>query len=230
MNEIADRENFIVVYPQGTGNFWNDGRERAPKVDDVGFIRALMAHLEKMLTIDRRRIYAAGISNGGMMTQRLACELSDKIAAIASVAASMPENYSPQCRPTATISVLLIHGTDDPLVPYRGGPLSAASNIGGSVWSVADTIKYWVAHDKCNRKPAIDYLPDKDPNESSVTRRESYAGCAKATDVVLLTVEGGGHTWPGANPYLPESRTGRTTKDFDGSEAIWSFFKKQSKN
>jgi polyhydroxybutyrate depolymerase len=229
MNAIADRESFIIVYPRGTNNFWNDGRERAPKVDDVGFIRALIAHLEKTLPIDQRRIYAAGISNGGMMTQRLACELSDKIAAIASLAASMPENYSPQCRPTATISVLLIHGTDDPLVPYRGGPLSAASNIGGSIWPLTDTIKYWAARDKCTGRPKIDYLPDRDPNDRAVTRREIYRSCANGTDVILLTVEGGGHTWPGANPYLPESRTGRTTKDFDGSEVIWDFFKQQSK-
>jgi polyhydroxybutyrate depolymerase len=229
MNAIADREDFIVVYPQGTNNFWNDGRERAPQADDVGFIRLLIAHLEKTLNVDSRRIYAAGISNGGMFTQRLACELGDKIAAMASVAASMPENYSVRCRPTDAISVLMIHGTDDPLVPYRGGALPPASNIGGKVWPVADTIKYWAAHDKCSDKPNINYLPDKDSQDRTVTRHEEYVGCFRGTDVVLYVVEGGGHTWPGANQYLPERVVGTTARDFDGSEVIWDFFKHHSK-
>lgn len=228
MNAIADREGFIVVYPRGTNNFWNDGRERAPKVDDVGFIRTLIAQLEKSLNVDPRRIYAAGLSNGGMMAQRLACELSGKLAAIASLAASMPENIASQCRPSSSISVLMIHGTEDPLVPYRGGPLSPASNIGGKVWPVADTIRYWAKHDKCSDKPNFDYLADKDQNDSTLTKREKYVACSNTTDVVLLTVEGGGHTWPGANQYLPERLIGRTSRDFDGSEVIWNFFKQHS--
>lgn len=228
MNVIADREGFIVVYPKGTGNFWNDGRERAPKADDVGFIRALIGHLQKTLPVDPRRIYATGFSNGGMMTQRLACELPDKFAAIASLAASLPEKIASQCRPHSLISVAMIHGTDDPLVPYHGGPLPPTSSIGGSVWPVSSTILFWATHNKCSRKPNTGYLPDKDAGDGTRVRRERYVRCANATQVVLFTLEGGGHTWPGANQYLPERMIGRTSMDFKGSEIIWNFFKQQS--
>lgn len=224
MSDLADREGFVVVYPQGTNNHWNDGRKGAPQVDDVAFIRTLIDHLGKTLSIDRRRIYATGISNGGMFTQRLACELSGTIAAIASVAASMPEDFSAQCKPAAPISVLMIHGTDDPLVPYRGGQLSGATAIGGRVWPVADTINYWVAHDRCSTKPATELLPDKDTQDGTRVRRDAYSQCIAGTDVVLYTVEGGGHTWPGSNQYLPERLIGRTSMDVNGSEVIWDFF------
>lgn len=228
MSEIGDREGFIVVYPQGTNNYWNDGREKAPQADDVAFIRVLIGHLKKNLTIDHRRIYAAGFSNGGIFTQRLACELSGTIASIASLAASMPANFSSQCKPTAPISVLIIHGTDDPLVPYLGGQLSAASTIGGSVWSVEHTIKYWAAHNRCPGKPATNALPDKNANDNTRVRSEKYLGCSAKTNVVLYIVEGGGHTWPGANQYLPERVIGRTSMDLNGSEVIWDFFKQRS--
>src|SRR5437660_10240743 len=205
MSDLADREGFIVVYPGGTDKFWNDGRKNAPQADDVGFIRTLIDHLEKTLSIDHHRIYATGISNGGMFTQRLACELSSTIAAIASVAASMPEDFAVQCKPSAPISVLMIHSTEDPLVPYRGGELSVGSvGIGGRVLPVADTIKSWVAHDRCSTKPVTELMPDKDTQDGTRVRREAYSQCIAGTDVVLYTVEGGGHTWPGSNQYLPE--------------------------
>ena len=224
MSDLSDRKGFIVVYPQGTNNHWNDGRKSAPQVDDVAFIRTLIDHLGKTLSIDRRRIYATGISNGGMFTQRLACELSGTIAAIASVAASMPEDFSPQCKPAAPVSVLMIHGTDDPLVPYLGGQLSVGSlGIGGRVLPVADTITRWVAHDRCSTKPVTELLPDRDTHDGTRVRRDAYSQCIAGTNVVLYTVEGGGHTWPGSIQYLPERLIGRTSRDVSGSEIIWDF-------
>ena len=228
MSEIADRENFIVVYPQGLNNQWNDGRKNAPPNDDIGFIRALIDHLELTRSIDTRRIYATGISNGGMFAQRVACELSRKIAAIASVAASMPEDFAAQCKPSAAISVLMIHGTNDPLVPYNGGSLAGSTDIGGRVWPVVGTIKFWAKQDRCTIQSITEMLPDKDPDDGTRVRHERYSPCLASTGVELYTIEGGGHTWPASNQYLPERFIGKTSKDIDGSEVIWQFFAKHS--
>lgn len=225
LSDVADREGFIVVYPEGINRHWNDGREGAPKVDDVGFVYALIEHLGRSLKIDRRRIYATGISNGGMFTQRLACELSGTIAAVASVAATMPEAMSARCRPSSPISVLLMHGTDDPLVPYKGGAMPRTT-LGGSVLSAHDTIRYWAEHNRCPQKPSITDLPDKDPQDGTRVRLEAYAKCAGGAEARLYAVEGGGHTLPGGRPYLPERLIGRTSRDIDGSETIWGFFEK----
>ena len=137
----------------------------------------------------------------------------------------MPEDFAAQCKPSAPISVLMIHGTEDPLVPYRGGELSVGSvGIGGRVLPVADTIKHWVAHDRCSTKPVTELMPDKDSQDGTRVRREAYSQCLAGTDVVLYTVEGGGHTWPGSNQYLPQRLIGRTSMDVNGSEVIWDFF------
>ncbi len=228
MNDIADREKFIVVYPQGLNNQWNDGRKNAPANDDVGFIRALLDHLEATQSIDKRRIYATGISNGGMFAQRVACELAGKITAVASVAASMPEDFASQCKPTAPISVLMIHGTDDPLVPYNGGSLAGSTDIGGRVWPVADMFRFWAKQDRCTVQSTTEMLPDRDPSDGTRVRHERYSPCGAGAGVELYTIEGGGHTWPASNQYLPERFIGKTSKDIDGSEVIWQFFANHS--
>lgn len=226
-NAIADREGFILAYPDGIKQQWNDGRKAAPNVDDVGFVRALIAELGKTYAIDRTRIYAAGISNGGMFSQRLGCEFAGTLAGVASVAASMPEDLAPRCNPSKPISVLMIHGTDDPLVPFAGGNLSVGSaGIGGRVRPVRDTVKFWVGNNRCASEPVTILLPDKTPDDGTRVRRETYAQCAASADVYLYTIEGGGHTWPSARQYLPERLIGKTSKDIDASEVIWDFFAK----
>jgi polyhydroxybutyrate depolymerase len=113
-NKLSDKEGFIVVYPDGIEKHWNDGRENVKyrahreKIDDIGFISALIEHFEKQYNIDIKRVYATGISNGAMMSFRLGCELSEKMAAIAPVAGSMPENLPTRCSPSRSISVLII--------------------------------------------------------------------------------------------------------------------------
>jgi polyhydroxybutyrate depolymerase len=125
-NRLSDKEGFIVVYPDGIEKHWNDGRENVKyrahreKIDDVGFISALIDYLVKQYNIDIKQVYATGISNGAMMSFRLGCELSEKIAAIAPVAGSMPENLPTRCSPSRSISVLIISNTEDPLVPWGG--------------------------------------------------------------------------------------------------------------
>ena len=230
-NAISDRENFIIVYPDGFENHWNDGRDvqryRAQKqnVDDVGFISALIDHLSDEYNIDARRIYVTGISNGAMMSHRLGCELSQKIAAIAPVAGNIPVNMASVWAPSRPVSVLIINGTEDPLVPWAGGDVHFGSVKLGQVLSVADTVKFWVANDKCISTSLSTQLPDTDPSDGTTVQKQTYIGCEDGVEVVLYAVEGGGHTWPGGLPYSPESVIGRTSRDFDASEVIWQFFK-----
>jgi len=222
LSDIADGEEFLVVYPEGINRHWNDGRDAAPQVDDVGFVVALLEQLKERYNIDMKRIYATGISNGGMFSQRLACELSGSFAAIASVAASMPETQFRRCNPSRPISVLMMHGTADPLISYEGGAMPAGT-LGGNVVSVRKVIDFWSAKDRCKRQITID-LPDRDLADGTTTRRDRYVQCAAGTEVVLYTLIGGGHTLPGGRQYLPKRLIGNTSRDIDGSQVIWEFF------
>jgi polyhydroxybutyrate depolymerase len=229
-NPIADSENFIVVYPDGFEKHWNDGRAvqrysaQAQNVDDVSFLSALINHLSSQYNIDPKRVYATGISNGAFMSNRLGCELSQKIAAIAPVAGNMPVNIASICAPARPISVLIINGTDDPLVPWAGGFAHLGSIKLGEILSVENTVKFWVDNDKCHSSPLVAQLPDKDPSDGTTVRTETYEGCADSTEIILYAVKGGGHTWPGGPQYLPRLIIGRTSRDFNASEVIWQFF------
>jgi len=235
LDATADRHGFIVVYPDAIDSprpverQWADGRgtTKASRdgVDDVAFIAALIDRLEKDYTIDTARIYATGISNGGFMSYRLGCELADRIAAIAPVAATMPTAEVSSCKPARPLAVLDIHGTDDPLVPYAGGEVHGGS--GGSISSVADTLKLWAAIDQCAETPVGSDVPDRAPNDGMRTHRQIYEHCTPGTEVVLYTVEHGGHTWPGGG-HMDATYVGPTTRDFDASELIWEFFSRHS--
>lgn len=225
LNDVADAHGFLVAYPDGRFRHWNDGRQsgvaESRKVDDVGFLADLIDALAKKYSVDRKRVFATGISNGGFMSQRLACDLSDKVAAIAVVAATMGQELSRKCNPRQPVSVLLIHGTEDPLVPYEGGRVQVRG--GGEIISAPDAVKKWVGLNGCTTKPRTDSLPDA-AKDGTRTRRELYTGCKNGTEVAFLIVEGGGHTWPGGPQYLPPRRIGRTSRDFDASAVIWEFF------
>jgi polyhydroxybutyrate depolymerase len=229
MNSIADREGFVAAYPDGIDRNWNDGRfsqaitTQRFNLDDVGFVSALIDELATTLPIDRSRVFATGISNGGMFSQRLGCDLADKVAAIAPVAGSLPELLAPGCAPARPMPVLMIHGDADPLVPWNGGPVAGDGNR-GRVLSVADTVSRWVALDGCAATPTIIPLPDRAPNDGTTTSDEVYSSCRAGAQVELYAVANGGHTWPGGFQYLPERIIGKTSRDFDASETIWSFF------
>lgn len=233
-NTIADREGFVVVYPNGIDRHWNDGRgvewyrAHTQDVDDVGFISALIDELSQKLNIDANRVYATGISNGGMMSYRLGCELSDRTAAIASVAASLAVNKVKEWSPSRPMPVLIIAGTADPLVPWDGGDVRFGERTFGTVVSVPDTVKFWVEKNGCVTRLAARRLPDSDPADGTAVRREAYSGCRGGAEVVLYAVEGGGHTWPGGLQYLPEKMIGKTSREFNASEVIWQFFKAHS--
>jgi polyhydroxybutyrate depolymerase len=232
-NAVADKENFIVVYPDGFEKHWNDGRgvqwqAQVENTDDVGFISALIDRLSDELNIDAKRIYVTGISNGGMMSHRLGCELSQRIAAISPVASNIPVSMAPVWSPSRPMPVLIINGTDDPLERWEGGEIRLGRNTYGVVLSVADTVEFWVEKDRCSSPPVITQLPDKDPADGTTVRKEIYGGCQDGAEVVLYAIEGGGHTWPGGLQYLPESIIGKTSREFNASEIIWQFFKAHS--
>jgi polyhydroxybutyrate depolymerase len=224
-NELADRHGFVVAYPDGLNRRWNDGRQSGrmdrPAVDDTGFLSALIDKLGRDYRIDPKRVYSTGISNGGFMSQRLACDLADKIAAVGVVAATMGRDLAARCKPARPVSVLLIQGTEDPLVPYEGGRVQVPG--GGAIISAPDAVKKWVDLNGCNAQPKKDMLPDSATDETR-TRREIYGECRVGTGVVFLAIEGGGHTWPSGPQYLPERRIGRASRDFSASEMIWEFF------
>lgn len=237
-DKLADKNGFIVVYPDGIEKHWNDGRReeetgyRAHKenIDDVGFISALIDSLIKKQNIDPKRVYVTGISNGAMMSYRLACDLTEKIAAIAPVAGNLPQDIYSSCKPSRPISVLAINGINDPLVPFTGGNVTGPFGFKklGKVLSTSDTVKFWAAFDKCSSSH-VTQEPDKDPQDGTRVQKKVNGDCKEGTEVILYTIEGGGHTWPGGWQYLPEKIVGKTSRDIDANEIIWDFFKNHSK-
>jgi polyhydroxybutyrate depolymerase len=224
LNTIADEHGFIVVYPDGYQKSWADGRGVTEAdqagVNDVGFLSALIDALAGQYKVDRSRVYVTGISNGGFMSERLACDLSNKIAAIATVAAPMPVGLAARCAPGRPVPYLLMQGTADPLVPAQGGTVLGER---GTVLSVSATIQQWVALDGCPSPPATGNEPNT-ANDGTSVSYQIYSGCRNASAVALYLVEGGGHTWPGGFQYLPVSLVGKTSRDIDAGEVIWTFF------
>jgi polyhydroxybutyrate depolymerase len=218
-DRLAESRGFVVAYPESVNTHWNDTRNLSP-ADDVGFVRALIADLEHSYPVDPARIYATGISNGGFFSQRLACDLSSQIAAVASVAATMPETLVPLCHPSHPVSVLFMQGTDDPLVHAEGG--NVARTHGRNI-SLADASHFWIDHNQTTKKPDSSDLPSHDPNGTSVYR-DIYSGGKQGSEVIVYTIRGGGHTWPGGPQYLPVSLVGKTNHDINASEVIWEFF------
>jgi polyhydroxybutyrate depolymerase len=234
-NEIADREKSIVVYPQGYKNQWNDGRnvESIPtqrlNTDDVGFINALIDTLCRHYPVDIRRIYATGPSNGGFMSTRLGCELGNKLAAIAPVISTFPKQLMEYCHPVRPMPVLLINGTADPLVPYNGGFVSFGKETRGEVLSTDETISFWVNNNKCNPAPVKTTLQDPDKNDGCWAEKYVYKGSNDGGEVILIRINGGGHTIPGGKQYMPKRMVGNVCGDFVAEEMIWEFFKSHEK-
>jgi polyhydroxybutyrate depolymerase len=210
---IADTANFIICLPNGTydlsnNRFWNAGF--VGTIDDVGFIMALLDHLQSTYNIDASRVYSTGMSNGGFMSFTLACAETDRITAIASVTGGMTTLLYSTCSASRTIPVMQIHGTADPTVPYTGN----------AQFTHIDTlIKYWVNHNGCAAQPTVTPVTNYSTNDGCTATRYDYGGCDDNTAVAFYKVDGGGHTWPGAAFNI-----GVTNHDFSASLEIWKFF------
>lgn len=206
-NNLANTDGFIVAYPYGLNTSWNVGQSGA---DDVGFLLALTDTLHNWHNIDLNRIYATGFSNGGFMSYRLACEASDRIAAIAAVAGTMPIAIANSCQPLRPVPVLHIHGTADFIVPYAGS---------SSFLSVDESLEYWRNNNTCNMEAQVIDLPDI-VQEGSTVQQFIWNNCDDESQVQLLKVVGGGHTWPGYDGFMG---IGNTNMDIDASAMIWEF-------
>ncbi len=235
-NKLADEEHFIVVYPDAVGKHWNDGRNLSKyyshreNIDDVAFISALIDYFAENYNADRNRVYVVGMSNGGLMTYRLACEIPGKLAAVAVVGVSLSENLYKNCSSMVPVPILIILGTEDPLVPWNGGELHLGPIKLGKAVSINETVSYWVRRNGCTFSSVKAHLPDKDPEDGTRVWMERYYNCRDDAEVVFYGVEGGGHTWPGGYQYLPERIIGKTSRDIDANKVIWSFFESHKKH
>ncbi|MEE6163240.1 MULTISPECIES: alpha/beta hydrolase family esterase [unclassified Mycolicibacterium] len=220
---VADAHGFIVVYPDGIDLSWADGRGASVPdrqgVDDVGFISTLVEQLVAEYHVDRGRVFATGLSAGGFMANRLACDRPDLFAAIAPVAGTLGVNVG--CGPSRPVSVLATYGTADPIVPFDGGTMTGRGGT-SDILSAPALIDRWRQVNGCPDASAPDQLPATD--DGTGTQRITYAPCAQGTAVVFMRVDGGGHTWPGAPEILPAQAVGAASHGFDASEESWQFF------
>ncbi|MSP60842.1 MAG: hydrolase [Myxococcales bacterium] len=202
MIEESDARGFLVAHAQGIQNSWNAGSccggAASSGVDDVAFVRALTAQIASEYCVDPRRIFSTGLSNGGYLSYRLACEASDLVAAIGPVAGTLRLSAD-QCKPPRPVPVIHFHGTSDPLVAYS---------------LVAPTIAVFRALDGCAATSTITY-------KMGDATCETWSTCAAGSAVTSCTIEGGGHTWPGGNqvPFL-----GKTSADISATKTMLDFF------
>lgn len=225
MNEVADREGFVVAYPDGLNRMWrfweHDVTPESPlktgEIDDVGFIAAIIDVLVQEKTVDARRVYVTGLSNGGYMSNRLACSLSHKIAAIAPVAGTMVPLLN-KGAPERAVPVVYFHGTADRIVGYDGVDQITK---GKASLSAEQLCQWWAETNQCLEPLPIEDLPDT-VADSTLVKKHVFPAGAGGAPVVFYEITGGGHTWPGGGPQ-PEQWIGRVCRDISASELIWEF-------
>lgn len=221
MNAVADTAGFLVCYPDGVNNAWNSGWTGVygSGIDDVGFISALIDTLHATYNIDLSRVYACGMSNGGFQSYRMACELENRICAFASVTGTFTDSVAFYCSPSRPIPIMEIHGTADSTVKYTGGPFYRG---------IEETIAFWVNHNQCIEAADTTEVPNTILADSSSARIISYTSCAPESEVVLIQISNGGHTWPGSPLDLTGLGYGFTNKEINASAEIWKFFNRFS--
>jgi len=215
---IADTAGFLIVHPLGTDDIlgnphWNNAGN-ANDADDIGFIEALIDALAAEYNIDNNRVYSTGYSNGGYMSYTLACQLSHRIRAVASVAGQMYNGQFESCIPSRPVPVMEIHGTADPVIPYGGGVLGEPT---------ADVISFWSGFNNCSPNPVVTDMPNINTDDGSTTERQVFTNCDESIEVEHYKINNGGHTWPGTTHSYP-FYYGWTNHDIDASAEIWRFF------
>ena len=234
MSAVADEENLIVVYPEGTKNpavqnlpFWNDFNT-PDGVDDVGFLRHLLDDLLSEYEIDATRVYSTGFSQGGSMSYLLANQMPERIAAVAPISGPQPDNVT-TVRP---FPIMLMHGTADPIAPIAGGPINAP-DLEFQLPAIDEVIHAWIQNNNCSASGTEIELDDIDPNDASTVTKETYSSCDSytlqsgekvATEVIYFRIENGGHAWPGSSVDI----SGITNRDINASREIWNFFSRHS--
>lgn len=215
MDQTSDANGFIVVYPNGISNAWNSGfvGTYGTGVDDVGFISLLIDTLSANYNINQDRIYSCGMSNGGYQSYRMACELSHRIAAIASVTGSMTDSAYFYCNPSRPVPIMQIHGTSDPTVNYNGSFNSK---------SIESVLQYWKSFNHCIGSIDTFDVPNTNTTDLSTAQFIRFNSCDSGYNNWFYKINNGGHTWPSAILDIPGA--GSTNRDFDASQRIWDFF------
>ncbi len=228
----AEARGMVLVFPDGIDKQWCDGRTEhlnegrdCTTIDDVAFLSAIIEQMEQDYGIDPSRVYATGISNGGFMSIRLALDLTNKLAAVAPVTAQLSVALAEQT-PAQPIAIMIMNGTADPIVPFDGGEvrLFEFGRSRGEILSTAGTIERFRRYNDCEAVPELVELPDSEPDDGTAVEIESYTHCAADTEVILVRVVGGGHTWPGGQPYLSPKIVGVVSQEINASEMILDFF------
>jgi polyhydroxybutyrate depolymerase len=224
---LADRDGFVVAYPDGIDHRWNDGHDpESPLakdgIDDVGFLLDVLADIAKKTAIDPTRIYVNGMSNGAFMTSRFACAHADRVAAIGLVVGTMGPEQGARCAFAKPVSVIGFMGTRDPIVPYEGGDVRLGPFVRGRTLSAAEAFRVYSTLDSCAPSHRQD-VPDLDPRDGSRAHVDVSA-CRADTRVELYSFEGAGHTWPGGEQYMASSMVGTVNRDVDASATMWAFF------
>jgi polyhydroxybutyrate depolymerase len=227
LGNAALERGFIAIMPDGRSLNWNDGRpEVREKADDVGFVKAMIADLTtQKLAFDRKRVFATGMSNGGHMSFRLACEMPDVFAGVAPVVASLGAVLSQQCKPKAAISMLNIVGDADPLTPFEGGQIGLKNKASrGQGLSSDASMAFWLKANGC-KTTATTTRFDNDKSDKTSVVVERYSACKDGKAVERYIVVGGGHIWPGEFPKgFIQAISGTPTKEFKATEVILDFF------
>lgn len=232
-SSLADEQGFIVVYPDAVKGQWNDGRgvrrfhSHKKKIDDVGFVLALIDTLQAEYNVNPRGIFITGASNGAMFCNRLAAEAPERFSAMAAVIGSMAKPIAKDFNPTQPIPVLIMNGTEDPLVPFQGGGVGFLG-FRGKVIGVEACVQKWVVHNQCDEPTEILELPDIDPEDGTRVIKTVYTSETASAEVVYYKIVNGGHTWPGGKKYAAERIVGKLCKDIDATRVIWDFFRRHT--
>jgi polyhydroxybutyrate depolymerase len=225
---FAQAHGLVVMYPNGIDKHWNDGRVigHESMADDIGFIKAMLAEVIAQGSIDPRRVYAAGISNGGFMAQHMACVMPDALAGIAVVAATQPVDAA--CPSPRPMPVIFFQGTADKFVPFNGGPIAPQFGANrGTAMSNAQAVAIWQKRNGCGAAQRTQ-IPSKDASDPLPVTVETYS-CPAGRGLEDVIVQGGGHTWPGAHQgWLATKILGPVTDNIDANATIWSFFQSQA--
>lgn len=236
---IADRDKVILVYPAGmvypteTGGSWNDGRPTSANingVNDVNFFSSMIDFMVSNYNVNSLKVYATGISNGGLMSARLGSELSSRITAFAAVAASEETTIGNNTTMTSVsrqVPALFMQGTLDPLLPFLGGGVNVGNGqTSGTVLSHNQVIAKWITVNNCAITPVLTNLPDLTTTDNCIVQQRIFTNPNTGVEVASYVVIDGGHTWPQGTQYLPISIIGEVNLDINACEVIWTFFKK----
>ena len=219
-NRLAEQEGFLVVYPDAADRMWDFGEGKVSQSlptrhNDLKFLTRMIDEISRGSGIDRRRIFATGISRGGQASYFLGCKRPDLIRAIAPMTMPLPDFLADDCSRSAPMPILLMNGTKDPIVPYHGGPIRLGRKDRGNVLSTDETMNLFRTRNRCGKGAAVSSKGSVDIVRFNRCRAPTW----------LYRVNGGGHTWPGARKVLPRRLVGPTNTDIMATDEIWLFFR-----